>query len=148
MKKIKIIAGITWAFAALILIIVLFPGLNSFSSSVARLSFMKINPNYTGGEVAGRVVSEGCTLVVRKPVFDGLIGERKNGFVQIDWRGTLPDKINDTVDYNLDGIPDFAIYINRKEFITDLHPVNPSVKNIETSTPTSYGWAVRVGLKK
>ena len=30
MKKIKIIAGITWAFAGLILIIILFPGLNSF----------------------------------------------------------------------------------------------------------------------
>jgi hypothetical protein len=148
MKKIKLISGIAWAFAALILIIVLFPGLNNFSASAARLPFMKINPNYTGGEIASRFISEGCTLSVRKPVFDGLIGERKNGFVQVDWRGAVPDKINDTVDYNLDGSPDFCILINRKEFITDLVPFNPLVKKVETSTKTSYGWAVRVGLKK
>jgi hypothetical protein len=148
MKKIKIISGIAWAFAALILIIVLFPGLNNFSASAARLPFMKINPNFTGGEIGSRFISEGCTLSVRKPVFDGLIGERKNGFVQVDWRGAVPDKINDTIDYNLDGSPDFCILINRKEFITDLVPFNPLVKKVETSTKTSYGWAVRIGIRK
>jgi len=148
MKKIKLISGIAWAFATLILIIVLFPGLNNVSASAARLPFMKINPNYTGGEIARQFISEGCTLSVRKPVFDGLIGERKNGFVQVDWRGALPDKINDTIDYNLDGSPDFCILINRKEFITNLVSLNPLVKKVETSTKTSYGWAVRVGLKK
>ena len=50
---------------------------------------MKINPNYTGGEVAKQLISEDCTLDIRKPVFDGLFKESKNGFVQIDWRGNI-----------------------------------------------------------
>ena len=148
MKKIKIIAGITWAFICLILMLILFPGLNSFSASLAKLPFMKINPNYSGGEVARQMISAGCTLDIRKPVFDGLLGERKNGFVQIDWRGNVPDKISDTVDYNLDGITDFCIIIDRLKSKTDLTGISDKVGDISVSTPTSYGWAARIEVKK
>lgn len=148
MEKVKIIAGITWALAGLIIIIVLFPFLNSFSSSAARLPFMKINPNYSGGEAAREVVSEGCTIVIRKPVFDWLIGERKNGFVQVDWRGKIAEKINDSIDYDLNGITDFLVQVDRNSSKTQLVPFNPMVIKIEISTQTSYGWAVRVGIKK
>jgi hypothetical protein len=148
MKKVKIIAGVTWALAGMILIIILFPFLNSFSSSAAKLPFMKINPNYSGGEAASQVVSEGCTIVVRKPVFDWLIGERKNGFVQVDWRGNIPENINDSIDYNLDGIPDFLVKVDRKSLQAQLVMFNPSVSKIKISTKTSYGWAVRVGVSK
>ncbi len=58
MKNVKIIAGITWAFLGLILIIILFPGLNSYSVSVSKLPFMKINPRYTGGEIAKQIVAD------------------------------------------------------------------------------------------
>lgn len=148
MKKIKLIAGISWALACLILILVLFPGLNSFSESASKLPFMKINRNYSGGEVVKQLISDGCTLNVRKPVFDGLFGEKKNGFVQIDWHGNIPEIIIDTIDFNFDGIPDFSVLINRKELKTDLASLNQCVRKIEISTPTSYGWAVRVELVK
>jgi hypothetical protein len=148
MKRIKIIAGITWAFLCLILIVIFFPGFNTFSSSVAKLPFMKINPNYSGGEIAQRYVMESCTLVIRKPVFDGLIGERQNGFVQIDWKGDIPENIQDTIDYNMDSIPDFLIRINTKEPDTRLEPLTGNVTGVNISTPTSYGWAVRINLKK
>jgi len=148
MKKIKIIAGISWAFICLILIIVLFPGLNSFSSSAAKLPFMKINPNYTGGEIAEQLISEGCTLNIRKPVFDGLLKERKRGFVQMDWRGNIPQIINDTIDYDLDKEPDFTIFVDRNLSKTVLNPMKSNVKDINISSSTSYGWAVRVNLKK
>ena len=148
MKKIKIIAGISWAFIGLIVIIILFPGLNSLSGSVARLPFMKINPNYTGGEIAQRMITEKCTLDIRKPVFDGLLGERKKGFVQVDWRGNLPGIIEDTIDFNFDSIPDFAISIDLNGSKTSLNPMNSKVNDISISTPVSYGWAVRVGIEK
>jgi hypothetical protein len=148
MKKIKIIAGVSWAMAGLILIIMLFPFLNSFSSSAARLPFMKINPNYNGGETASRIVSAGCTTVVRKPVFDWLIGKRKNGFVQVDWHGNVPENINDSVDYDLDGNPDFLVKVDRKSLEAQLVTFNPLVSKIKISTKTSYGWAVRVGIHK
>jgi hypothetical protein len=148
MKRIKIIAGITWAFICLIIIIVLFPGLNSFSASAAKLPFMKINPNYTGGEVDHQIVEAGCTLDVRKPVFDGLFRERNKGFVQIDWRGNIPDIISDTIDYNSDNNPDFQITIDRLNSKTSLESLDIKVKEVAVSTPTSYGWAVRVELIK
>lgn len=148
MKKVKIIAGITWAFICLILIIILFPGLNSFSASAAKLPFMKINPNYSGGEVAQQLIATGCTLDIRKPVFDGLIKKRNKGFVQLDWRGNVPDKIVDTIDYDLDNKPDFCIFVYRDQSKTVLDPINSKVRDIIISTPTSYGWAVRVELIK
>jgi len=148
MKKVKIIAGISWAFLGLILIIILFPGLNSFSVSVSKLPFMKLNPRYTGGEVANQIVAESCTLNIRKPVFNGFLRETKSGFVQLDWHGTVPEMIKDSIDYDHDGKKDFCILVNRKKSKTDLKSFNSKVKDVIISTPTSYGWAVRVGLLK
>jgi hypothetical protein len=148
MKKAKIIAGISWAFLGLILIIILFPGLNSFSVSVSKLPFMKLNPRYTGGEIANQIVVESCTLNIRKPVFNGFLRETKSGFVQLDWHGTIPEMIKDSIDYDHDGKKDFCILVNRKKSKTDLKSFNSKVKDVIISTPTSYGWAVRVGLLK
>jgi hypothetical protein len=146
MKNLKIAAGIFWAILCLIIIIVLFPNLNSYSSGVSRLPFMKINPNFTGGEAAEQIIMESCTLVIRKPVFDGLIRERKYGFVQLDWRGKLPDILCDTIDYDMDKKPDFTIRISRSEPSTVLKPLNPKVRKIGISTPASYGWSTRVKI--
>jgi hypothetical protein len=148
MKKNKMIAGIIWAFLCLILIIILFPGLNSFSNAVSKLHFMKINPRYTGGEVRQQLISESCTLNIHRPVFDGLFGERHSGFVQLDWRGNIPEEIIDTIDFNFDKIPDFRIQLNPHKISTTLNPINNKVDGIIISTPASYGWSVRVGLKK
>jgi hypothetical protein len=148
MKKVKIIAGIFWAFFCLILIIILFPGLNSFSLSVSKLPFMKLNPRYTGGEIADQIISKSCTLDIRKPVFNGFLKERNSGFVQLDWHGTIPEIIKDSIDYDHDGIKDFCVLIDRKNSKTVLDPINRKIKGVLISTPTSYGWAVRIGLIK
>ena len=148
MKKIKIIAGISWAFFCLILIIILFPGLNSFSVSVSKLPFMKLNPRYTGGEIANQIIVESCTLDIRKPVFNGFLKEKNSGFVQLDWHGTIPNTIKDSIDYDHDGNKDFCIFIDRKDSKTILYPINKKVISVLISTPTSYGWAVRVELIK
>ena len=148
MKKVKIIAGILWAFLGVVLIIILFPGLNSFSVSVSKLPFMKINPIYTGGDIAKQIVADRCTLDIRKAVFNGFLNERKTGFVQMDWHGDLPEIINDSIDYDQDGVKDFIISVNRKNSKTILNPISNNVKKVVISTQTSYGWAVRVGLIK
>jgi hypothetical protein len=148
MKKIRIIAGIAWAFLSLLVILVLFPGLNTFSESLAKLPFMHINPNYSGGEIAHQVTAGNYAIDIRKPVFDGLSGQRKKGFVQIDWRGNLPEEIVDTVDYDLDNKPDFRIRIVRGRSSTELTPFDSRVGDAILSTATSYGWSVRVALRK
>jgi len=141
-------AGIIWAFLGLVLIIVLFPGLTGFSRSFAGLPFMKINPRFSGGEEAFRQVAGACTLVVHKPVFNGLIKDRKDGFVQLDWRGKIPDTINDTIDFNRDNIPDFFVTVDTKKPASDCYPLNEEVIGLRISSPTSFGWAVRVNLRK
>jgi hypothetical protein len=148
MKKVKLIAGITWVFLSLFLIIFLFMGFSNLSEAASKLPFMKLNPNYTGGEISHQIIEPNCTIDIRKPVFDGLIGERKKGFVQIEWRGKVPVEILDTIDYNSDKIPDFTIKINSNSSETLLKPMSDKVKSINVSTPTSYGWAIRVNLKR
>ncbi len=148
MKRVKLIAGLVWAFLCLFLIIILFPGLTGFSSALAKAPFMKIHPRYSGGDVEKQIISDGCTLDVREPVFKGLIRDRRNGFVQLDWRGNVPDVIRDTVDYNLDGIPDFYLLVDTKSRKTEIKPFNIKVRDVKISTSTSYGWAVRVNLSK
>jgi hypothetical protein len=148
MKKVKIIAGIIWAILCLIVMVAFFPGFNSLSRSVAKFPFMKINPNMSGGGIAYENIQASCTLVMHHPVFDGLVKERKNGFVQVDWRGEIKEEIFDTIDYDLNGIPDFCISINTQTADTRLDPINPAVNGIDVSTSTSYGWAARIRLKK
>jgi hypothetical protein len=109
---------------------------------------MKLNPIYSGGEIAERIITANCTLDIRKPVFNGFLKERNSGFVQLDWHGPIPEVIKDSVDYDHDGRNDFYISIDRKNRKTILDPVNIKVKSVAVSTQTSYGWAVRVRLIK
>jgi len=148
MKKLKIVAGTIWAILCLLLIIILFPGLNSLSASAAKLPFMKINPNYTGGEVAREINNGNYTIDIRKPVFAGLVHDRKTGFVQVDWKGKIPVIISDTIDYDSDGRPDFRVMIDRESKRTKLESFDSRVGTVRVSVPTSYGWAIRVNLQK
>jgi hypothetical protein len=85
---------------------------------------------------------------VRKPVFDGLLKEKKHGFVQVDWRGQISEKIYDTIDYDRDNNPDFIITVNSASSDTEIQSLNRQVKDINVSTTTSYGWTVRVNIEK
>lgn len=148
MKKLKKAAGIIWASFALILIIILFPGLSGFSKSFSRLPFMKINPNFSGGDIAFSKISPACTLVVHQPVFDGFLKERKKGFVQVDWRGKIPEYLSDTIDYDNDSRPDFTVNIDTRSNDTKITSTERNVKELNISAPVSYGWTVRVNLKR
>ena len=148
MKKLKLISGVLWAVLCLFIVLALFPGLNTISGSFARLPFMKINPNYTGGEIARHITAANYSKDIRKPVFDGLAGERRKGFVQVDWRGEIPEILSDTIDYDLDNKPDFRIHISKSQAITEIEPVSSKVGKVLVSTPTSYGWVVRVEVLK
>ena len=109
---------------------------------------MKINPNYSGGEIAQEIVKKDYSINIRKPVFEGLIGEKKSGFVQVDWRGKLPKTITDTIDFNDDKTNDFIVQIDTSNAQCEITKLNPKVQGINISTKTSYGWAIRVNLIK
>jgi len=148
MKTIKIIAGITWALLCLLVIVVLFPALNPLANSVSKYSFMKINPRLSGGEIVREYNKDNYAISIHRTVFDGLLRDRQQGFVQIDWRGKLPQLINDTIDFDNDNMSDFIIQVDTTSKKSSIIPLNPTIRDIEISTKTSYGWAVRVGLVK
>lgn len=148
MKKIKLLSGIIWALLCLVLVLALFPQMNALSGSFARLPFMKINPRYSGGEVVDHIVRHNYTIDIRKPVFNGLIGEKRNGFVQVDWRGQIPDVLDDTIDYDLDTRADFRIHISGSKQVTEIESFNSKVGKVLVSTPASFGHIVRVEVRK
>ena len=93
-------------------------------------------------------IHENCTLTVKKPVFNGFLKEKKTGFVQLEWKGTVPSVIRDSIDYDLDEIKDFSILIDRINNKSEIDIFNNKVTGIVISTRTSYGWAMRVGLER
>ena len=64
------------------------PRLSGMTTSAARLASatgITVSPRFSGGEVIRSVDHGTYKTVIHRPVFDGLIGERRDGFIQIEW---------------------------------------------------------------
>jgi hypothetical protein len=148
MKKLLSILGFTWAVVCLLIILIMFPGLNNFSLQLAKLPFMKINPKYSGGDVVKTIKYENYTVNIHEPVFAALIGESSKGFVQLDWNWTdsIPVPVTDTIDYDLDNQKDFIIGIDPSTENLRIISLQNAVGEIKASARTENGWLVRVGL--
>jgi len=148
MKKLKIILGFTWAAVCLLIILIMFPGLDSFSRQLAKLSFMKVNPTISGGDVARSVEYEDYTLNIHEPVFEALIGESSKGFIQLDWiwKDSIPVPVKDSIDFNMDDHIDFIISIDPLSERVHLDSLQPFVEEITNQARLEDGWIVRVGL--
>lgn len=150
MSKIRSVAGYMWAIAAIIIVLATFFGNGFFSRILVAASGVKISPLYSGGEVARSVDHGSYRALVHRPVFDALIGEKSEGFIQINWEplSGLPPVIEEPVDYNGDGKEDFSIRIDTKTGEASLTRINPQVKSIGETVKLDNGWVVRVQLKK
>ena len=150
MPKIRSILGYMWAGAAVIVVFATFLGSGFFSRTLVVVTGVKISPLYSGGEVVRSVDHGSYRALIHRPVFDALIGERKEGFIQVNWEplAGLPPVIEESVDHNGDGKEDFSVRIDTKTGKTTLTPINPQVTSIEESVKLDDGWVVRVQLKK
>ena len=121
MKKIRHILAIKWAFACIFLILAVFMGAPKIFETMRKLSFMKISPLFTGGDSNYVVEKDSLTIKINKPVFEALIGEANEGFVQLTFSGKteLPKLIDQEIDYNNDKIADLKLKINTLENITE-----------------------------
>ena len=148
MKKLITILGFAWAAVCLLIVLIMFPGLDGFSKQMAKLPFMKINPLYSGGDVVTTVASERYSVMIHEPVFAALIGESSKGFVQLDWNWTdsIPVPVTDTIDFDMDNRMDFIIGIDPSAERLQMEALHNAVGEIEASTRTENGWLVRVGL--
>jgi len=150
MPKIRSIVGYMWAIAAIIVVLATFLGSGFFSRALVAATGVKISPVYSGGEVVKSVDHGSYRAFIHRPVFDALIGEKSEGFIQLNWEplAGLPPVIEESVDYNGDGKEDFSIRIDTKTGESSLTRVNPLVMSIVTTAKLDNGWVVRVQLKK
>jgi hypothetical protein len=150
MSKIKEILGYIWAFPALFLVIAAFVGNNYFSEKLASATGITISPWFTGGDIVSTIDHGTYKTYIHRPVFDALFGERKEGFIQLNWEpfAGLPSVIRETIDYNGDNREDFLITLDTKTGDTALAAYNTSVLSNAKSYRLKKGWAVRVLLQK
>jgi hypothetical protein len=150
MRILKWFLGYTWAGATIIIALATFAGYSYFSQVFADVTGININHRYSGGEIL-RIVDHGnYKTIIHRPVFDSLIGQAEEGFVQINWEPAagLTQVLNEGFDYNNDGKEDFSIILNTVTEEVILTAANPSVLSVEKAYKLRNGRAVRVLLKR
>jgi len=150
MRQLRVFFGYAWAIMAFPIILATFIGNNFWAEKIAMGTGLKVSPWFTGGEVVQTIQHQHYRTLIHRPVFDGLIGERNRGFVQINWRAgdnELPGLIDEAIDYNRDGKMDFRIKLNTKTGQAELLAPKPNVIGIEQVYKLKNERVVRVLLK-
>ncbi len=115
MFRIKTYLAYGWALAATPLLLATFMGMSFLAHKLVLVSGLHVHPLYTGGEVVQTIGHGVYQTWIHRPVFDGLRGERKRGYVQIKWQptdGNLPQVIDEPIDFDADGTTDFQVHLD------------------------------------
>jgi len=86
---------------------------------------------------------------VHRMVFDALIGERKEGFIQVGWTppDSLPAHIDEEIDADGDGQADFRVEVDTANKESTLTPYASWVLELEGTYRLEDSLAVRVYLR-
>ena len=110
---------------------------------------LKTSANWTGGEVVQTIDHGTYRTEIHRPVFDALIGEREEGFVQVAWRpaDSVPARIDEEIDADADRRADFRIELETATRQASLTPYSPDVVHLEGVYRLGERFAIRVTLK-
>lgn len=147
--NIRAVGGYTAAALSGLIALATFFGMNAFAHSLIRHTGLTVSPWYSGGEVVRTLAHDRYTTIQHRAVFDGLIGQRSEGFVQLDFAppAALPDKISEEIDFDLDGRVDFRLEYDVKTNQAVLYPYNNRVLSIEGCYLLKERRAVRIRLR-
>jgi len=116
---------------------------------LAQAPFMRIHPAYSGGEVLRSFSEGGAFWEVHKPVFDGLVGERREGFVQIGVEFLAPGTAASApIDCDGDGRTDFILSLPAGEGAPEISGPAPFVRDLGTWSRDGESAIVRVTLER
>ena len=109
--RLRTFFGYTAATLTIIIALATFLGLKFFSHKLIDVTGLKISPWFTGGEIIRTIDHGSYRTAQHRAVFDALIGQRSEGFVQLDFSplNSLPKTINEDIDFDLDGNMDFHV---------------------------------------
>ncbi|HAH07847.1 MAG TPA: hypothetical protein DCM05_15210 [Elusimicrobia bacterium] len=149
MSRVRSFLGYAWAALAVPIVLLTFLAGEPLSRALARSTGVIVSPWFSGGEVARTIEHGGYRTHVRRPVFDGLLGERRRGFIQVDWEpaADMPDLITEEVDAFGDGRVRFTVTIDTRTGKTAFADAAPEVLGLDLASRFKGGWAVRVALR-
>lgn len=149
MRKLGAVLGYALAALALPIVLATLMGMNTWEKALVAGTGLRVSPWYTGDEVV-RTVSHGSYETrIHKPVFQALIGERSEGFVQVDWApaDSVPAGLEDAVDYDGDGAVDFVVRLDTDGGRAELTTAGTDVLGLRGTYRLDDGWAVRVNVR-
>jgi hypothetical protein len=148
MSKLKAFLGYTFAALSPLIVLASFIGLDFLAEPFIAATGLTVSANFTGGEVVQAVDHGAYRAAIHRPVFDALIGERKEGFVQIDWTPVeaLPALVEDEIDVDGDGQADMRLQVDAANEETTLTAYAPWVLEVEGTYRLPEMLAVRVKL--
>lgn len=141
MEKVKTISGYMWASLGVPVILAMFFGMDAWVQQLFVNTGFHVSARWSGGEVV-KTIPHGQLYQthIHRPVFDGFLWEKNQGFVQIDWKSTqgLPERIEEEIDFDQDGSNDFQIILNTQTNEATLTPFDSRIISI------SEEWGVLV----
>lgn len=149
MKKLKAFLGYFAAALMVPLALFTFMGLGPVSEAIVNVTGVQISPWFTGGEVVRTVSHPPYETLIHRPVFDALIGETREGFVQIVWTPleSLPEKVEEIIDYDNDGQADFAVTLHPASKTAEWQPLTSQSYGMDGPYAIGDGMGVRIKLR-
>ena len=150
MNKLKAILGYIIAALMVPVVIITLMGMAPLAELLVEITGVEISPWSTGGEVVRTIDHGSYETRIHRPIFDALIGQKRQGFVQIVWAQTeaLPETLAETIDYNDDGQADFQITLYPTSKTAEWTPSNPNALRMEGPYRIGDGLGVRVWMKR
>jgi hypothetical protein len=149
MKTVQAILGYTVAALSIPLMIFAFMGAaGGLDESVAEATGLRVAPEFTGGEVVQTIDHGTYETRVHRQVFDGLLWERRKGFIQVGWAppDNVPAYIDQEIDADQDGQADFRIELDTDTREATLTPYASYVVELQGVYKFEHETAIRVVL--
>lgn len=150
MRKLKSVAGWSWAVLCIILVLWGFMGWEKIARALVRATGLSVSPVYSGGEIVLAEDRAGYKTFIHRPVFDGLLKKRRTGFIQVDFVQTtsFPLEIRQSVSYDEDGPRSFGIILTTNPLHAGIVSAGPQVHDVNRLAAEGGKIMLRVRLTR
>jgi len=150
-QKLKSGLGHIWALLCFALVLATFIGLGFWEHTLAKGTGIHVSPRFSGGEVRQTIDHVFYRTMLHRVVFDGLLSDRAEGFVQIDWvpreKHSLPAILEEDLDIDGDASPDITVRLDTAAARVQLLRKQPWVLDPEPLIAAGSERILRVRLR-